>query len=145
MKFMNWGTKIVLGMISFMLFIVAMVIYMFHVHGRDALVEDNYYEKGIDYNTEYNAKQNVIHDGVKPKISITPKQFIIQLSDSAQYELILMRPSNSNDDLKLTGNTSGSSNLILIDKTRLAKGVWFLDLKWHSGVKDYLYKDNIRF
>lgn len=140
---MNWGTKIVLGMITFMLFIIGMVIYMFHVHGRDALIEENYYEKGIDYNTEYNAKQNVAVDNAKPKITNTPKQLLIQLKDSATYQLVLMRASDSKDDLKLNGKTTGDSNLILVDKAKLAKGMWFISLTWRSANKDYLYKNNI--
>lgn len=143
MNSMNWGTKIVLGMITFMLFIIGMVIYMFHVHGRDALIEENYYEKGIDYNTEYNAKQNVADDNAKPKITNTPKQLLIQLKDSATYQLVLMRASDSKDDLKLNGKTTGDSNIILIDKTKLAKGIWFISLTWRSANKDYLYKNNI--
>ena len=47
-----------MGMFAFMLFIVGMVIYMFHVHGRDALIEENYYEKGINYNAELVNKTN---------------------------------------------------------------------------------------
>nr|WP_276898013.1 FixH family protein [Pedobacter kyonggii] len=140
---MNWGTKIVLGMIAFMMFIVGMVVYMFHVHGRDALIEENYYEKGINYNAEYNAKVNVITDNAKPKITITKTQIIIEIKDSATYNLILMRPANSDDDVKLKGNTSGTANLILVDKTKMAKGVWFLNLQWRSSGKDYLFKNNI--
>jgi len=140
---MNWGTKIVMGMFAFMLFIVAMVIYMFHVHGRDALIEENYYEKGINYNAEYDAKQNVFHDDAKPKITITNSQLVIQLKDSAQYELILMRPVNSNDDFKLKGNTAGTSHLILVDRTKLARGMWFINLSWSANGKKYLFKNNI--
>lgn len=140
---MNWGTKIVMGMVAFMAFIVGMVIYMFHVHGRDALIEENYYEKGINYNAEYDAKQNVLNDNAKPEITITNTQVVIQLKDSAQYELVLMRPANSDDDVKLKGNTSGNSHLILVDKTKMAKGVWFINLSWHTGSKAYLFKNNI--
>ena len=140
---MNWGTKIVLGMLTFMMFIVCMVVYMFHVHGRDALIEENYYEKGINYNAEYDAKQNVLNDRAKPKITVTKTQIIIQIKDPAAYELVLMRPANSDDDVKLKGNTSGSSNLILVDKTKMPRGMWFLNLSWHSSGKDYLFKNNI--
>jgi len=140
---MNWGTKIVMGMISFMMFIVGMVIYMFHVHGRDALIEENYYEKGIKYNAEYNAKQQVTDDNAIPKVTITKTQIIIEIKDSAAYNLILMRPINSADDVKLNGNTSGPANLILVDKTKMAKGRWFLNLQWRSSGKDYLFKNNI--
>ncbi|WP_426327717.1 FixH family protein [Pedobacter sp. R-06] len=140
---MNWGTKIVLGMIAFMMFIVGMVVYMFHVHGRDALIEENYYEKGINYNAEYNAKQNVLNDDAKPKITITKTQIIIQVKDSAKYDLVLMRPANSNDDVKLKGQTTGTANLILVDKTKMPKGMWFLNLQWQVSGKDYLFKNNI--
>lgn len=140
---MNWGTKIVLGMVTFMMFIVCMVVYMFHVHGRDALIEENYYEKGINYNTEYDAKQNVFNDQAKPNITITQTQIIIQLKDSATYELALMRPSNSAEDVKLKGNTTGNTNLILVERATMAKGMWFLNLQWHAANKDYLFKNNI--
>lgn len=140
---MNWGTKIVLGMVTFMLFIVCMVVYMFHMHGRDALIEENYYEKGINYNAEYNAKQNVIADDAAPKISITESQIIIELKEPAKYDLVIMRPSNSLEDVKIKGNTSGNANLILVDKVKMAKGMWFLNLQWHAGNKEYLYKKNL--
>jgi hypothetical protein len=140
---MNWGTKIVMGMVAFMMFIVGMVIYMFHVHGRDALIEENYYEKGINYNAEYDAKQNVLHDDAKPKITITHTQIVIQLKDSAQYELVLMRPANSDDDIKLKGNTTGTSHLILVDRTKMARGKWFINLSWNIGGKAYLFKNDI--
>ena len=140
---MNWGTKIVMGMFALMLFIVGMVIYMFHMHGRDALIEDNYYEKGINYNSEYDAKQNVIQDDAKPKIIINNTQLVIQLKDSAQYELVLMRAANSDDDVKMKGNTTETSHLILVDKTKMARGMWFMNLSWHAGGKAYLFKNNI--
>jgi len=140
---MNWGTKIVMGMFAFMLFIVGMVIYMFHVHGRDALIEENYYEKGINYNAEYDAKQNVLNEDARPEITITHTQIVIQLKDSAQYELVLMRPANSYDDVKLKGNTTGTSHLILVDKTKMARGMWFINLSWHAAGKAYLFKNDI--
>ena len=140
---MNWGTKIVLGMVAFMLFIIAMVVYMFRVHGNDALVEEDYYEKGINYNQEYNAKQNTLNDGVEPVIKFNQNQIIIQLKDSATYELKLMRPASAKDDNLIKGKTIGDANLILIDRSEMHKGLWFLDLKWLSNGKDYQFKKNI--
>lgn len=140
---MNWGTKIVMGMVTFMLFIVGMVIYMFVVHGRDALIEENYYEKGINYNEEYKAKQNTINDNAQPNIQINKQQIIISLKDSASYKLVLMRAANNADDLKYEGNTIGASNLILIDRNKMGKGLWFLNLQWQLGKKEYQFKKNI--
>jgi hypothetical protein len=140
---MNWGTKIVLGMIAFMLFIVAMVVYMFSVHGNDALVDKDYYEKGINYNQEYNAKQNVVEEDAQPIISISKSQVSIQLKDSAAFELKLQRPSTVKDDILIKGNTSGSLNLIQLNSTTMPKGLWFLELKWKSNNKEYLFKKDI--
>jgi hypothetical protein len=140
---MNWGTKIVLGMVAFMLFIIAMVVYMFSVHGNDALVDKDYYEKGINYNQEYDAKQNVADDGAEPIISINSSQLTIQLKDSAAFELKLQRPSTVKDDILIKGNTLGSSNLLQLNTTNMAKGLWFLELKWNSNSKEYLFKKNI--
>ncbi|RZK53691.1 MAG: nitrogen fixation protein FixH [Pedobacter sp.] len=140
---MNWGTKIVLGMIAFMLFIVAMVVYMFSVHGNDALVDEDYYEKGINYNKEYNATQNTISGHQEPKITLSDSQLIIQLKDSAGYELKLMRPSTVENDIKTKGSTIGDAHLILIDKKDLPAGLWFLELKWKSDGNDYQFKKSI--
>ncbi|RZL47775.1 MAG: nitrogen fixation protein FixH [Pedobacter sp.] len=140
---MNWGTKIVLGMVAFMLFIVAMVVYMFSVHSNDALVDEDYYEKGINYNQEYNASRNVITDKVAPKITLTANQLIIQLKDSANYELKLMRPSTVKDDIKDKGLTVSDSNLILINTQNMHTGLWFLELRWKSNGKEYQYKKSI--
>ena len=140
---MNWGTKIVLGMVAFMLFIVAMVVYMFSVHGKDALIDEDYYEKGINYNQEYNARQQMITDQAEPIITINDSQLIIQLKDSASYELKLMRPASAKNDIKEKGTTVGDANLILLNHKDMHKGLWFLELKWNSHNKAYLFKKNI--
>ena len=140
---MNWGTKLFLIMLSFILFIVAMVIYMFSVHSKDALIDDDYYEKGINYNQEYDAKANLIKDDAAPLITINEKQIIIQLKDSATYELKLMRPSKAKDDIKDSGVTISDHHLILINTTGMHKGFWFLELSWTSQNKKYLFKRDI--
>ena len=140
---MNWGTKIVLGMVAFMLFIVAMVVYMFSVHGNDALVDEDYYEKGINYNQEYNATKNVATDHAEPKITLKEGQLIIDLKDSASYELKLMRPSTVKDDIKDKGFTISDDHLILISTKNMHPGLWFLELKWKSNSKEYQFKKSI--
>ncbi len=140
---MNWGTKIVLGMVAFMLFIISMVVYMFSVHGNDSLVEEDYYEKGLNYDQVYNAKENMLNDNAEPIIKINTNQIIIQLKDSASYSLKLMRPSKAKDDLESKGKTIGESNMILIDKANMHSGLWFLELKWISNGKEYQFNKNI--
>lgn len=140
---MNWGTKIVLGMAAFMLFIIGMVVYMFKTHGNDALVEEDYYEKGINYDQEYEAKSNTLNDNATPIIKVNKNQLIVQIKDPADYKLTLMRPSAADKDVKSTGKTVGDSNLIIIDAAKLDKGLWSLKLEWRSNGKDYLFKKDI--
>lgn len=141
---MNWGTKIVLGMAAFMLFIIGMVAYMFKMHGNDALIDNDYYEKGINYDQEYNAAQNVFKDKAIPVIGITPTQIRIKLADSANYSIRLMRPTTVKDDRILKGETLRDSHLILIDRKNMHAGVWLLELRWVSKEKDYSFKKSIQ-
>ncbi|RYG09282.1 MAG: nitrogen fixation protein FixH [Chitinophagaceae bacterium] len=140
---MNWGTKLVLGMALFMSFIIGMVVYMFKQHGNDALVEDDYYEKGINYDEEYNAKANTLNDDATPTIKLSKSQLILQLKNAADYQLTLMRPSAAAKDVKSRGKTVGDSNLIIVDATKLDKGMWSLKLEWKANGKNYQFKKDI--
>ncbi|SOD14467.1 FixH family protein [Pedobacter xixiisoli] len=141
---MNWGTKLVLGMAAFMSFIIGMVVYMFKQHGNDSLVEEDYYEKGINYDREYEAKSNTLNDDATPEIKQSQSQLIIQLKDAADYQLTLMRPSAKEKDVKSSGKTIDDGNLIIIEAGNLDKGLWSLKLEWRSNGKDYMYTKDIR-
>lgn len=140
---MNWGTKLVLGMALFMSFIVGMVVYMFKHHGNDALVEEDYYEKGINYDKEYDAKSNTLNDDATPEVKLSQSKLIIQLKDAGDYELTLMRPSAKEKDIKSNGKTIGIKNLIIIETGSLDKGLWSLKLQWRSNSKDYMFTKDI--
>lgn len=140
---MSWGTKVVLGMVTFMLFIVAMVVYMFKVHGRDALVEEDYYEKGLSYNQVYEASQNMLNHDAQPVVVINQNQVIVQLKDSATYHLKLMRPSSQKEDVLLSGHTIGPTHLILINRKMLAKGIWTFSIQWESHKKSFYFKKDL--
>ena len=140
---MNWGTKIIIGMGSFMLFIIGMVFYMFSLKDKDTLVEDDYYEKGINYDQTYNAEQNVIKEQLSPEIRVSQKQIIIQLKSKVDFELRLMRPSSAAEDIKWKGSTIEPDHLILINRGNMRKGLWVLTLQWKDNHKEYLYKTNI--
>lgn len=138
---MNWGTKIVLGMSAFMLFIIGMVVYMFKAND-DSLVEDDYYERGISYDKDYDAKKNVILDQATPIITIHEQQISIKLVASANYRLRLMRPSSAKLDREINGETN-QQNEIILSRKDLAKGLWSLKLEWQSGNKNYLFVKDI--
>ena len=140
---MNWGKKIVLTMAVFMLFILGLGAYMLSKQGNDTLVESNYYEKGLIYDEEYDALENTFLEHAEPVITINPNQLILQLKDSANYSLVLMRPSNAKADQHLSGKTIGLSHLILLERKAKDKGIWLLDLKWKTHNKSYQFKKSI--
>ena len=45
---MNWGTKIVIALASFMVLIVSFGVYMVSTD-TDSLVAEDYYERGLNY------------------------------------------------------------------------------------------------
>jgi hypothetical protein len=140
---MNWGTKLVLGMAAFMSFIIGMVVYMFKQHGNDALVEEDYYEKGINYDKEYEAKSNTLKDNAVPIVKLSATQLIIKLKDAADYQLTLIRPSAAAKDVKSNGKTIGDANLIIVDAAKLDKGLWSLNLEWRAKGKNYQFRKDI--
>ncbi|WP_316738866.1 FixH family protein [Pedobacter aquatilis] len=140
---MNWGGKLILTMLIFMAFILAMGAYMLSKQGNDALVESNYYEKGLNYDDEYQSKKNTVDDGLTPIIKVNESQIVIQMKDCCNYELRLIRPSDAKSDKKMKGKTIGENHLILIPRTAQDKGLWFLDLEWKINNKNYRFKQNI--
>ncbi|WP_256004617.1 MULTISPECIES: FixH family protein [Pedobacter] len=54
---MNWGSKIIIGMALFMSFIILLGIMMVR-STPDPLVDEDYYEKGLNYDQELRVKQH---------------------------------------------------------------------------------------
>jgi len=138
---MNWGTKLILGMASFMLFIVALVLIMFNSK-KDALVDTDYYEKGINYNKVYNRKEQTKTDHATPEISANKDMIIIRFSAPAKGRAALMRTSDKALDQSLPFE-SNMNNQVIIPAGQLKQGSWRLILEWESDDKSYLYEQEI--
>jgi hypothetical protein len=138
---MNWGTKLILGMASFMLFIVALVLIMFNSK-KDALVDTDYYEKGIQYNKVYNRKEQTKNDHAAPEVSTNRDMIIIRFKDPAKGTAALMRTSDKALD-KILPFESNMNNQLIIPAGRLKSGSWRLILEWISNDKSYLHEQEI--
>jgi hypothetical protein len=125
---MNWGTKIVIGMGTFMVFIVVLGILMWRSE-TDALVETDYYEKGLKYNGDYALKEQVIKDHATPQIRISPEALNIKFKTPARGKLILLRTSNKQMDRNMRFATDSLRELNL-STTELSKGQWRVILRW---------------
>ena len=139
---MNWGTKIVIGMVLFMAFIIAMATKMVISGGDDDLVEKDYYEKGLDYDKQYNLQQNAVTDSVIPDFSASQDGFIISFSEPATYRLVCKRPSDSSFDRVIAGETHADMQL-MISRNELKSGPWNLHLEYTIKRKHYLVEREI--
>jgi len=138
---MNWGTKIILGMASFMIFIVVLGIMMFNSK-KDALVDTDYYEKGINYNQTYNSKEQTKNDHAKPEIILNQDMLLLTFKEKAAGTIKLMRTADKNLD-KAIPFTSNVNKQVIIPSAGLQKGSWRLIIDWGSGSKKYLYEQEI--
>ncbi|MES2455900.1 MAG: FixH family protein [Bacteroidota bacterium] len=128
---MNWGAKIVIGMGIFMSFIVVLIVLMFRSE-TDALVENDYYEKGLKYNSAYALKEQVIKDQAAPEIKLAADSMIIKFKTQASGSLTLMRTADKHLDKNLRFETDSLRELSLATGP-LSKGQWRLILQWSNS------------
>jgi len=126
---MNWGTKITIGMLSFMTFIVVLGILMIR-SDSDSLVESNYYEKGLTYDNEYTAKTQVGKDQASPILHIDATTLSINFKTPAKGRVRLTRNDSKASDTTVQFITkTGKLNLNI---AKLTKGQWHLITSWQN-------------
>jgi hypothetical protein len=137
---MNWGHKLTIGMVSFMLFIAFMVFKM--TQSKVDLVADNYYESGVSYQQKIQMTKNTLEN---------PNNLMFNWSDSAQIlsiniseikegSILLYRPSDRKKDFK---TILLSQNLI--DFKTKDKGLWRVILQWTATNNKVFYSERELF
>lgn len=140
---MNWGIKIIVGLGTFMLFIIIMGIYMVQKN-TDSLEETDYYEKSLSYDQVYERKYNLLIDKVEPQISIVGDTLCITFAQAINRgKLIFKRPSDNTLDLTIPLSTTNFSCKLPI--STLAKGNWHLEISWESGSRAYIFDQALYF
>jgi len=130
-----------IGMAVFMVFIVTLVFVMFSSK-TDALIDNDYYQKGLQYDTAYAQKEQVNTDTAAPEIRIAQGMMIITFKSPANGALKMIRNADKKMDRLVTINT-GTELLTKIPLSGIAKGQWRLQLSWISNGKSYLYEKEI--
>ena len=139
---MNWGKGIVIGMVSFMGFIVFMVVNMMR-HSAD-LVSEDYYQQELNYNAHYAAEQ--VYQKTPEKIEVTISETELRLllpqvytNDSLHIEL--KRPNNEKIDLSF--HVAGNQ-LIQLPVRSMEKGNYDLSIKGTANKADFLFQQAIQ-
>jgi hypothetical protein len=138
---MNWGTKIAMGLAAFMIFIIVLGVIM-SGSKTDALVDNDYYEKGINYNKVYNRKEQVKRDHAQPVITLDTKSIVIAFKHQASGTVRLMRTADKKLD-KILSFETGAGHQLIIPVAPLQKGYWRLITDWTSNGNSYLYEQEI--
>ena len=137
---MNWGTKLLIGMGSFMAFIITLAVLMIR-SGSDDLVDKDYYQKGIEYDKDYDRKSQMQKDQAEPEISIGDSIRIV-FNKPMTGTVRFLHPSDNKKDHIVSLN-SGIAKEVALSLSDIAKGHWKLIIEWKSDAKEYLYEKSI--
>ncbi|WP_316818996.1 FixH family protein [Pedobacter nyackensis] len=138
---MNWGVKLMIGMLCFMSFIIVLAVLMMKSK-TDALVDTDYYEKGLDYDKDYNRKEQVNADNAAPIIQIVDGNISLKFKDKAEGDVKLVRNADKRLDKKLTISTD-TLNTVKIPLKGIEKGQWRLIISWTTDGKAYLNEQEV--
>ncbi|MEO9570828.1 MAG: FixH family protein [Polaribacter sp.] len=146
MKF-NWGTGIVIAIVSFIGFIMYFVVTMStdKSYSHD-LVTDKYYQKELEYQKQIDAtknaaqlKENLVLINTKEGLQIKfPEEFDTK---EIKGKVFLYRPSNKQLDFEMP--ISISKTYLLVPEKRLLDGRWNITISWNYKSKEYLFKKEL--
>lgn len=140
---MNWGYKIVFGLGGFILFIVGLAVYMVS-QNTDTLEDDDYYERGLNYDETYRKKENLSRNHAKPTIRINQDTLLIQfIAADNKGHLHFKRPDDNKLDISLPFATQG--DLFKLPLTTFKKGNWNLEIDWVSAGDSYLIDQHVYY
>ena len=138
---MNWGKGIVIGMSLFMAFILVLVISLMS-HSVDLESED-YYQREINYQSEITAMNK--SNELKEKVVVTSMESHVSVVVPAELnceniEIEMKRPDNKDLDQTFKVNNTKS---YLIDKTKLVKGHYNVEIRYQVEGTEYMQKQTI--
>jgi len=100
----NWGTKLVIGIILYLSFILTMVFLM--VREDVPLVEDDYYPQAVEYQNKIDKKTNAAHLEKGILITQTSQEITMQFQSffdakDVSGKIWVYRPSKPEDDFSV--------------------------------------------
>lgn len=125
---------------TFMLFIIVMCVRMFLAPADE--YDHHYYEKGLNFDADYNRERQVVIDNATPKIQQNPKGLLLKFSAPATGTIRFIRPANQKLDRAFQIN-SDNDNEVLAPTVAIQPGRWQLLLTWVSNNKEYRYQQEI--
>ena len=138
MKF-TWGTGILIAIITF---VTAGIVFLFFAFSFDVnLVQEEYYKKGVDYQTEIDAIKR--SRNFKDSVEFVQKNEKVIVIFGDNFNNIdsglvhFFRPSDRFQDIKVLLNENNKQ--LFVEKEGLQKGRYKVEITWYKeGLKYYI-------
>lgn len=137
----TWAHGIVIALGSFMIFIMSLV---FLAGDMGEMVDENYYQKTIEYQDDINAAQRANSLQHKPEIVKQANGYMIRFFDNQAEngEVLFMRLNDSRDDVREVLKLN-DRNEQLVHSVKLKNGDYQVSIRWKQAGEDYLIKETI--
>jgi hypothetical protein len=144
---LNWGHYLAIAMTLFIGFILYLIIFI--RGGKDDLTDVDYYEKGMQHDSQMGLERNAMPFREAVKISYTSGIIYIQLPDSQRVQklqLDLLKPNDASKDLHLRMPLVVPNDSTQQCQARfrqlLEKGIWMARIHWEvDSVGFFVEKD----
>lgn len=141
---MNWGHKIVISLVVFM--ILTLVMVGIAMRQKDiSLVSDNYYEDELAYQQIIEKMENVRDWEHSIVLKIQPNERILNIhypdSVTIKGNIRFFRPSDENQDFRLAMQPDLSIQAIKWEGR--SKGLWKIMMEWESEGKLFYQEDKL--
>lgn len=142
---MNWGHKITIVIIVFVIGMLGMVFYA--SMQSNEMIDDNYYQKELAYQEIINASQNLTNLTTNNIVSQNVNEVIITLPYGAFEKLEggtieLLRPDSKSKDIYMELIPDGY-NRRTVAKSQLIKGLYKSRIKWTNGGVNYYKEESV--
>ncbi len=139
MKF-NWGHGILVALVSFIIFIVGLVVYFTQTMQNSELITDNYYQEELMYQQVIDAKNRAAALEEIPSVQLQSSGIEISFpedinNDNAHFSFYLYRTDDKNLDVQQKFQLN--ANRYTIPSAVLRRGSYTLKLSWDKGGESY--------
>ncbi len=138
---MNWGKGLAVAMISFMIFILYMVLTL--MSKSTDLESKDYYQKEIAFEKEITAMENSNKLKEKVNVSLNEEYVVIlfpSLENVDSIKVHLFRPDNEKEDQNFSPQ---DSKVIMIPIKKLKKGIYIVNTQFKIKKDLYMQKESI--
>lgn len=142
---MNWGHKIGIVIVVFVIGMLSMVFYA--SQQTNEMIDDNYYQKELAYQEIINGKQNLYDLTPEDLLTQNDQEVIITLpvgsfENLEKGHIELMRTDAKEKDIQMALLPNGS-NQRMIEKSKLTKGIYKARIRWTNAGKEYYKEESV--